>query len=175
MTYSKRFEQAFTHIIAIEGGYVNDPDDPGGETIYGIARNYWPQYWRKGTPTVDMAKVFYATQFWGPLRCEEYASDPVALEIFDTSVNLGITTGVEVAQNACIVLGQDIAADGRLGPVTVGAINAETKKSERELLLVLNGIQLGYYISQARKSKRAKKYLNGWRKRCLLPQVRKAA
>lgn len=48
------FKPAFEQTIAHEGGYMNDPDDPGGETYKGVARKYWPKW--LGWHIIDLLK-----------------------------------------------------------------------------------------------------------------------
>ena len=57
------FDQAFAIVIGEEGGYVNDPNDPGGETKYGIAKNSHPNV-DIANLTLDQAKAIYKTEYW---------------------------------------------------------------------------------------------------------------
>lgn len=167
--YSHKYVAALTEVLLIEGGYSNDQDDPGGETMYGIARAYWPQYWKDGRPTRETAARFYLKEFWTPLKCEQIRDGAVAYELFESSINLGMSTGVLIAQNACIVLGEDVLDDGAMGRETLGALNRliDAPDGREDLVIAVNGLQLGYYIARSRQSPKAKKYLKGWRKRCM--------
>ena len=66
--YQEARFQAFTdEVIRIEGGYVNDPDDPGGETNYGITKRLAVAHGYKGSMinmTQDQAKEIYRQSFW---------------------------------------------------------------------------------------------------------------
>ena len=48
------FMKAYLKMAPVEGLYSNDPDDPGGETVYGVARVFWPKW--SGWSIVDAAK-----------------------------------------------------------------------------------------------------------------------
>lgn len=81
------FDDAFLIVIGEEGGYSNDPTDPGGETKYGISHRAYPSIDIKNL-TLDQAKAIYHSDYWSPLGLD---AKPwaVALLLFDTSVNQG--------------------------------------------------------------------------------------
>lgn len=81
------YDQAFSMLMKNEGGYVNHPYDPGGETKYGICKKYNPNIDIKSI-TLDFAKKYYYQNFWHPMY--EKIKDPkIALKLFDISVNIG--------------------------------------------------------------------------------------
>lgn len=125
-----RFDDAFERTVGHEGGYVNDPRDPGGETIYGISRRSHPQAWAMGRPTLDQAKNIYREQYWEPLRCDEL---PLPLDefLFDFAVNSGVKTAILALQSAAGVL-----QDGKLGPKTLAAVKAKPVFETIRLLFV---------------------------------------
>ena len=71
--------QAFTdEVIRIEGGYVNDPDDPGGETKYGITKRLAVSLgYRKRMidMTKDEAKELYRLSFWNDSLASNIMND----------------------------------------------------------------------------------------------------
>lgn len=105
------FDQAFERVIGHEGGYVNDPRDPGGETRYGISRRAYPGEDIAGM-TLGRAREIYRRDYWGPAGCEDLP-DGLRLEVFDTAVNMGVGTSIKLLQRA---LG--VPDDGVIGPVT---------------------------------------------------------
>lgn len=105
-------------VLAAEGGYVNDPRDPGGETIFGITRRDHPDLWAKGRPTVEQAKERYDRDYWQPAFCDVWPA-PIDGFVFSAAVNIGPVPAVRIAQD---VLG--VAADGRVGPITINAAKA---------------------------------------------------
>ncbi|MBO7537558.1 MAG: hypothetical protein J6T29_04435 [Alphaproteobacteria bacterium] len=81
------YDQAFSMLMKNEGGYVNNPYDPGGETKYGICKKYNPNIDIKSI-TLDFAKQYYYQKFWHTMY-EKIKDQKIALKLFDTSVNIG--------------------------------------------------------------------------------------
>ena len=81
------FPRALGIVLRFEGGYVNHPKDPGGETKYGISKRAYPHLDIK-TLTKAAAGEIYRKDYWEPLRCDELAW-PLNLVHFDAGVNHG--------------------------------------------------------------------------------------
>lgn len=81
------YDQAFAFLMENEGGYVNHPADPGGETKYGICKKYNPDVDIKNI-TLDFAKTFYYTRYWLPMY-ERIKDRRIAVKLFDISVHVG--------------------------------------------------------------------------------------
>lgn len=81
------FDSAFMAVEIIEKGYVADPQDPGGETRYGISKRAYPQLDIK-TLTLVQAKGIYLTDYWNKHQCDALPWHQ-ALLVFDTVVNGG--------------------------------------------------------------------------------------
>jgi lysozyme family protein len=112
MTFEKYIERVLTH----EGGYVNDPKDPGGETKFGISKRSYPNL-NIAALTRDEAKAIYKRDFWLRVHADELPG-PVAYQALDFAVNSGIETAIRKLQAA---LG--VADDGLWGPVTRAAVH----------------------------------------------------
>lgn len=113
------FPEAFHLLIGHEGGYVNNPNDPGGETNYGISKRQYPHLDIKAL-TLNEARAIYHRDYWVPCMAEVFP-DPLRFQLFDTAVNSGPRQAVVLLQRA---LGVD--DDGVAGPVTMKAV-AEVK------------------------------------------------
>lgn len=109
-----RFDDAFRMVVGHEGGYVNDRNDPGGETKYGISKRSYPREDIKGM-TLDRARAIYRRDFWDKARCGDLGW-PLAFALFDAAVNSGVSTGVKFLQRAV-----GVTDDGRFGPMTLAA------------------------------------------------------
>jgi len=109
------FDEAFSRLIGHEGGYVNDPRDPGGETKFGISKRSYPDV-NIATLTVDAAKAIYYRDFWKPLGD---AHPAIKFQTFDFAVNSGINTAIRKLQAAI-----GVADDGHWGPLSAAALNA---------------------------------------------------
>lgn len=113
-----QFKQAFDKLIVDEGGYVNDPDDRGGETYKGIARKFHPNWegWssidsiKKHHPTTfksvldktpelqDKVAKFYKERFWDVFRLDDISSQKLAEQMFNHGVNAGLTSAVKLME-----------------------------------------------------------------------------
>ena len=111
------FDQAFETLIGHEGGYVNDPRDPGGETKYGISKRAYPGEDIAGM-TLERARELYRRDYWSPAGCDA-VPDGVKFDLFDMAVNSGVKTAIRTLQRA---VGTE--PDGVLGPVTLQAIQS---------------------------------------------------
>lgn len=111
------FDEAFERLLGHEGGYVNHPHDPGGETKFGISKRSYPAEDIKAL-TVEQAKAIYKRDFWGPAGCDAIP-EALRFDVFDTAVNSGVSAAVKMLQRA---VGEDV--DGVLGPLTLQAISS---------------------------------------------------
>lgn len=82
-------DKALEFVLQWEGGYVNDPDDAGGETKYGIAKRFFPHLDIKNL-TMDEAKAIYESQYWTRAGCPWMKDYNLATVVFDTAVNCGV-------------------------------------------------------------------------------------
>lgn len=144
------FNQAFRRVVGTEGGYVNDPQDPGGETKYGISKRAYPLENIRAL-TLTRAKYLYRRDYWNPC-C---TSLPYALryDMFDAAVNHGNRAAIRILQRA---VGE--YDDGILGPLTLQAV--QTVEPHR-LLARFNGYRLLAYI----ESDNWARYGRGWTRR----------
>lgn len=184
------FEKAFSETMNIEKGYVNVSTDRGGETLFGISRKFNPSWeaWNK----VDILKAKYPKDLKNFLNTDtelyllarayyqkNYFSSPyidiniikdesIAIELFDTAVNMHPKTAAKFLQRALNLLNRnerkfkDLKPDGRVGPVT---LNAYRKVNPNNLLKVLNGLQFMRYVKIVEKDPTQEINFAGWMKR----------
>jgi lysozyme family protein len=102
-----------------EGGYSNNPDDPGGETMWGITQRVAQANGYTGPMKylpLNTAKAIAKHEYWDVYSCDSF--DPrVAFQVFDAAYNGGFVA--KWLQRAA-----GVTADGVIGPVTVAAVNA---------------------------------------------------
>lgn len=108
------FQTLIERVLGHEGGYVNDPADPGGETKWGISKRSYPQL-NIATLTRQEAISIYKKDFWDPLKADRL-HDGVAYQLLDSAVNSGITQSIRFLQRAL-----DVADDGVFGPRSLAA------------------------------------------------------
>ena len=133
------FDQAFERLIAHEGGYVNHPNDPGGETNWGITKRVALAHGYTGDMrrlTREQAKEIYHTAYWHRSGAPNYDA-AVGFQVFDIAVNHGIGNAVRMLQRAV-----GVADDGVVGPRTLSAINST---SVTDLLMLLNAERLEFF------------------------------
>lgn len=111
------FDDAFAALIGNEGGFVDDPRDPGGATRWGVTQRVARAHGYTGdmrTLPLETAKAIAKAVYWDPLHLDEF--DPrVAFQLLDCNYNGGQT--VRWAQAA-----SGAAVDGRMGPATIAAL-----------------------------------------------------
>lgn len=82
------FDRCMKFVLRWEGGYVNRPDDPGGETQFGISKRAFPMLDIKSL-TEEEARDIYRTNYWLKAGCDKLEW-PLCLVVFDTAVNMGV-------------------------------------------------------------------------------------
>lgn len=115
------FDIAFDRLIGHEGGYVNHPSDPGGETKYGVTRRTARAEGYTGHMrelTRHEAKQIYKSAYWNRAQADRY-DFAIAFQLFDSAVNHGIGQAIRFLQRAV-----GVADDGIVGPLTLSAVNA---------------------------------------------------
>ena len=127
------FDRAFETVIGHEGGYVNDPRDPGGETKYGISKRAYPNEDIKNL-TLNRAKELYKRDYWDSIDAESIPG-VARLMVFDCAVNCGVTAAKKILQRAV-----GVKDDGIIGPKTRAAISNTPDIEQR-----FAGFWLQYY------------------------------
>lgn len=113
------YRHAIAKVLKHEGGYVNDPDDTGGETYKGVSRKNWPRWmgWvfvdnakkQTGFPSSlgkiselqDSVMAFYRDNFWNKVGGDQIDEQDIADMLVDAAVNEGIKPAVKRAQKIC--------------------------------------------------------------------------
>lgn len=111
------FDTAMKRLLPHEGGYVNDPRDPGGETKFGISKRSYPKVDIKNL-TWDQAKAIYKRDFWDKIEGDSLPM-VVSYQLVDAAINSGIDRSSRWVQRAV-----GATQDGDIGPATVAAIRA---------------------------------------------------
>lgn len=133
------FDIAFERLIGHEGGYVNHPEDPGGETNWGVTLRTAREAGYTGSMrdlTREQAKEIYRTAYWGRAKAEQY-DGAIAFQVFDAAVNHGIGQAIRFLQRAV-----GVADDGAVGPVTLAAVRA---MPVTDVLVRFNAERLDFY------------------------------
>lgn len=148
------FEQAFQFVLSVEGGHVDDPHDPGGETRYGISQRAYPHL-EIATLTPDDARALYRRDYWDKVRGD--ALPPaIAVAAFDCAVNQGVGRARRLLQRALRV-----RVDGRIGLITLAAAS----HADPDALLT---DFLSHRLRAYAMTRNASRYMRGWARRVLL-------
>jgi len=164
------FDKAFKVVIGIEGGYVNNQYDRGGETKYGISKRAYPNLDIKNLTLEDAKRVYYR-DYWIASGIEYIDDYKIQLELFDTAVNMGTYKAKTILQEALNLLNRnernfkDLIVDGQIGRITISAYN---KVNKEILLKVLNGLQFMNYVRIVENDKSQEIFMNGWMRRVYL-------
>lgn len=183
------FDKSYSRLQLVEGGYANNPNDSGGETYKGIARNFhkdwagWAvidEYKQKpgfpaNIPHILLApkvKEFYRAEFWDSCRLDDVAlsSEKIAAEIFDTFVNSGRKG--QYLQRALNALNQqtkdypDLKVDGDIGPATIAALRSFMARrgsdGEAVILAALNAQQTIQFLESVENNEKNEEFFFGW-------------
>lgn len=169
------FEKAWAKTGPKEAGYVNHPADRGGPTKYGVTERVARANGYTGAMqdlTLDRAMLIAKSQYWDVLNLDRLAlvSQAVAEELFDTLYNGGDPAAW--LQRSLNVLNQqgriypDMKADGRIGPMTIAALDTYLKRRGEEgeavLLKALNAIQGERFIRLAENNPSQEAFVYGW-------------
>ena len=126
-------DRAISFVLSHEGGYVNHPNDPGGETNYGISKRSYPNEDIKHL-NMERVKQIYHDDYWLHIRGPELP-EQVAIPLMDYAVNSGVSQAIRGFQATLRV-----KRDGKFGPLTLGVVQSRveahgTLKLAEELIL----------------------------------------
>jgi lysozyme family protein len=165
-------------LIDREGGYVDHAADRGGPTCFGIteavARAHGYAGAMRRLPRSE-ATAIYRRLYWLRPRFDEIAkrSARIAAELFDTGVNMGPAVATTFLQRALTALNRtgkdyaDLTPDGRVGPMTLHALDSffasrGKRGGETVLLRALEALQGERYLRLAERRPANEAFLYGW-------------
>jgi lysozyme family protein len=171
-------DQLVDGLIEREGGFVHHPSDRGGATHYGIteavARAHGFAGAMRDLPRRE-AVAIYRRLYWLRPRFDQVArrSPRVAAELFDTGAYMGPAVAATFLQRALTALNRngrdfaDLVPDGRLGPVSLAALDAffaarGRSGGETVLLRALEALQGERYLRLAERRPANEAFLYGW-------------
>lgn len=156
---SLAFDRAVAFLIdRLEGG-AKVITDSGGVTRFGISQRAYPDLEDIEHLPRGVAEALYLRDYWTPVRGDSLEPG-LALLLFDAAVNAGVSQAVKLLQRVLVV--ED---DGRMGPVTLGAVQGYRFVSE--LRARYCEIRLRTYEELARNKPHYQQYLFGWRMRVM--------
>ncbi|MCR9272626.1 MULTISPECIES: holin-associated N-acetylmuramidase [Mameliella] len=181
-TLTPRVLRMAEEIVAREGGYVNDPDDPGGATKYGVTIHTMRRLGLDldGNGRVDAADVrqitreqavtIFLTHYFLKPRIAELP-EPLHATVFDMYVNAG-GNAVKILQRLLNQMGEQVTVDGAIGPQTVAATARAFAKAPHHMADAYGIARRNYYFRIADNRPASRKYARtraggkgGWIKR----------
>jgi lysozyme family protein len=150
-------------------GYVNDPKDAGGETVSGVTRKNHPELkvWESLDKLDDVAKKkayqptkdewneiykLYYDSYYLMVKAEELTDEQIAIQVFDTAVNAGVSRSIKILQE---IVGHN--PDGIINPDTITAANSNKETSE-----LFRKRRIKFLEELAILKPNNKKFLKGW-------------
>ena len=164
----KTVKDLAAEIVAREGGFVNDPDDPGGATKHGVTLNTLRRLGLDITrdTRIDMADVRALTQAQAVDIYVEYyfnrtgvaaLPDPLQASVFDMYVNAG-GNAVKVLQRLLTTMGFPCDPDGQIGPQTIRAAQMAYEAAPSHLVDAYGIARRNYYYALADARPASRKY-----------------
>ena len=155
-----RFLRAVEVVLKHEGGYVNNPADPGGETKYGISKRSYPNLDIENLTREQAIEIYYR-DWWQKYRYGEIEDLTVATKVFDLSVNMGPSTAHRLLQRAINFTGAgNVVVDGMIGPITLSVLNYEG--NPEKIVQTLRFMAAEHYHELAKKRPASRGFLFGW-------------
>lgn len=170
------FELAIPVVLKHEGGFADNPKDPGGATNWGISIRYLRSIGEildlDGDGDMDAADMqllpqgtaieVYREFIWDPGRYGHISDQDVATKVFDLAVNMGARQAHKLLQRALRACGVTLTEDGVIGMVTLAATN---KVPGFPQLAALRSEAAGFYRALAATKPDLAVFLNNWIRR----------
>ena len=177
------FDKAILITLKHEGGFVNDPVDPGGATNWGMSIRFLMgagdadgDGWLDGdldhdgdvdvddikNMTVDEARKLYRIHFWDKYKYDKIVDFVVAARAFDMTVNMGARQTGKIIQRALNELGHNLVVDGKIGKNTFATIN---RTNPEMLMAEIRLAHAKFYLDLIKAKPKFEKYKKGWLRR----------
>ena len=121
----ENWDNCFQMVLKHEGGFVNNPKDPGGMTNLGVTKAAWEAYWKRTSSEAEMrsltpniVKPFYKSMYWDKIKGDQLPAG-VDYATYDFAVNSGVGRAAKYLQQIA-----GVTADGAIGPKSIEAIKA---------------------------------------------------
>ena len=168
------FSKAYAFLVTKEGSLSDHPADYGGQTYFGIARRFWPNW--DGWQYVDanqwnlaqaLVPSFYKEEYWDTIKGDLINSQLIANRLFEQAVNSNAMMVTKNLQEICNALAIHdnavIAEDGKMGPGTMARLNAmSSKQYEIAIEFALRAKYLTFLLGRAKEDKTQRVFTLGW-------------
>jgi len=159
-------------LLKFEGGFVNDPADPGGATNKGITLKTFkafaqpllgisPTLTNLKALTNKQAGVIYKVEYWDKVQGDDITSQDLANILCDFYVNAG-ANATKLFQRVLNKMGADLTVDGKIGSGTLAVLKTQDQK---QVYANYRKGRIDYYNNLVKKNPKLKKFLKGWMNR----------
>jgi len=163
------FYESLKDVLAFEGGYSNDPKDPGGETNLGITKAVYDAYRKskkiavRSVKFIDKKEVedIYYNLYWLKTGCDKVPAK-WGYMMFDTAVNCGVSRSVKIAQESLVRLGVKTTVDGKIGPNTIKSINSVVDVDNSSVKTYIK-VRNEFYDSICVRNSNLLRFIKGWK------------
>lgn len=157
------FLDAVNRVLSHEGGYVCLPEDPGGETNFGISKRQYPELDIKKLTRDDAIEIYFR-DYWKKFRFDRIRRE-LGPKVFDIAIDIGPEHSIKCLQRAVRAYGSNMVEDGIIGDATVNTVN--TCADPGALLAAFRSEAAGYYrtLAALERGKRPdgdREFLKGW-------------
>ena len=153
------FAKVIDFVLHQEGGYVNDRNDPGGETKYGISKRSYPLE-DIAALTRERAAFLYLRDYWGPIRGDDLP-EQLALAVMDFAVNSGVPRASKMLQRLV-----GAKEDGEIGPLTLGCVKRTIESRSPQLLAEALILERALFLTRLGCTRwGSENFLPGWMRR----------
>lgn len=171
----ENYEKALSVVLEFEGGYVDDPDDLGGITCFGITRKNHPnlEMWevidhlkkigihpkyiagraKEYTQVINSIGEVYKKQYWDACKCDKLPNG-IDIYVFDGAVNHGVKQSSKFLQKAV-----KATPDGVIGNQTLSAVKKENPATVKSKILSL---RRAFYDDLIKRHPEQEKFRKGW-------------
>lgn len=170
--YAAAFMRAWEQLLGVELGYVDDEDDEGGPTIYGVTQRLARRYGYTGDMRqlpIEQARSIAKREFWDSMGLDSVAwlSEPVAAELLEAGYHLGPRHAAAFLQRALNAFGDgSLTIDSDIGPKTLKSLTEYVRRRGPHgvqcLLRVLNSQQCVAYLERVEVKPKKRKFVFGW-------------
>ena len=149
------FDRALAFTLSWEGGYVDHPNDPGGETNFGISKRQYPSLDIKALNILD-ASAIYRRDYWDRIRGDDLPPK-TAMSVFDLAVNSGRHRAARMLQSE---VGATI--DGKIGPKTLEKVK---QRNDHDVAWGVLRQRVDFLLDLV-ENPQYRVFLRGWMRRC---------
>ena len=152
MDYPEIYLRCINVILESEGGYTDDPQDPGGKTNFGLSQRSYPDIDIREL-TKEAAIEIYYKDYWIPMNVQPIPIDELTLHVFDHGINTGQKIAVRLLQRLV-----GVSDDGYIGEITLKGIDDYTGNIVDEYIKR----RKLFYVTLVQNKPELRKFLKGW-------------